>query len=38
MDQAPPPLLPYWKWWYRLVGGFLALQILLYYLFSRISW
>jgi hypothetical protein len=36
MEEEKPPVLKSWKNLYLLVTGFLVLQILVYYLFTRL--
>lgn len=34
-DEEKPPLFPTWGYWYVLVIGWLALLIVLFYLFTK---
>jgi hypothetical protein len=34
-EEEKPPVFAKWSYWYGLVIGFLLLQIILFYLFTR---
>ncbi|WP_255492077.1 hypothetical protein [Chitinophaga sp. Cy-1792] len=35
MEEEKPPLFPSWNYWYALVIGWLALLIVLFYVFTK---